>query len=338
MLTTRRETILRIIVGDYIDTAVPVGSQAVALKYKLGISPATIRNEMAQLEEGGYVTHLHTSAGRVPSDKGYRYYVESLMEEPELPPGEQLLLRHQFHQIGRELEEWTRLAAAMLSRLVHNAALITVPKGIESRLKHLQLVSLQEYLALVVIVLQEARLKQQILPLEEAASQEQLTALANRLNSYFSSKTRRDIVASDVVLSPPEEQVALAVLTAMQAEDEARFGDVYLEGLRLILNQPEFSSVQRMRDMVEVLEDKSLWRNILPQVLTGEGITVVIGGENREDAMRQCSVILSLYGAPGDVSGAIGVVGPTRMEYGKAISAVRYLAALMGELTGGLGR
>jgi heat-inducible transcriptional repressor len=204
MLTKREERILKVIVGEYVSTAMPVGSESIAHKHELGVSPATIRNDMACLEEEGYITHPHTSAGRIPSDKGYRYYVESLMEEMELPPPEQRTIRHLFHQVETDMEEWVQLAAAILSRVARNLALVTFPKASLSRLRHMELVTIQEFLALLIVVLKEAKLKKQILPLDQATSQEGLSMIANKLNAAFEGMTSWQIAAKRLELSPLE--------------------------------------------------------------------------------------------------------------------------------------
>jgi heat-inducible transcriptional repressor len=162
MLTDRRSALLNLIVQEYVNTAVPVGSQYVVRKHRIPFSPATVRIEMARLEEEGYIRQPHTSAGRVPSEKGYRYYVEALMEEQNLSRDEQEMIRHQFHQAEHDLEEWFQLAAAVLSHSVGNFAIVTSPRNQETRLRSLQLVALQELSALLILVLQEARIRQQV--------------------------------------------------------------------------------------------------------------------------------------------------------------------------------
>src|SRR6478672_11994000 len=182
MLTERRAQLLSLIIREYVDSAQPVGSDAIVRRFELPFSSATIRNEMARLEEEGYVSHPHTSAGRVPSDKGYRYYVEALMQERDLPNEVKQTIRHQFHQAGREEDEWVHLAAAVLARAVENAAVVTLPRTPESRLKRLELVGIQDNAALLVLVLYHARVKQQVMLFPEPVEQDELTAISNRLN------------------------------------------------------------------------------------------------------------------------------------------------------------
>jgi heat-inducible transcriptional repressor len=331
MLTRRRDRILRIIIGEYISKGVPVSSEVVAKK-GLGVSPATVRNEMMELEEEGYIVQPHTSAGRIPTEKGYRRYIESLMAYARLSEDEQFMIRHQFHQVERAVEEWTRLAAAILSGMVHNVALVTLPKPVEARLKHLELISLQEFLVLLVLVLKEAKLRQQVLNLEENVSQEKLSASARKLTSAYAGLTASEIAARGLKLSPVEEQVVKIVSEVMRDEEGEEYEEPYIDGLRHMLRQPEFASGDKIAAIMEMFEQKSLLKSFLPRVLTGEGVRVVIGRENKENVMRDCSVILTRYGIPGEVGGAIGVMGPTRMEYQRAIPTVSFLSTVMSEL------
>src|SRR3990170_2019112 len=180
-ISERQKLVLGVIVREHVATAMPVGSQAIAHKYPLGVSPATVRNDMAELEEAGYITHPHTSAGRVPSKQGYRYFVDWLLQERDLPLAEQRMIRHQFHQVETELGEWMRLAAVVLAQSVQNLAVVTFPKASQSRLERIELLHVHDTLALLVLMLQRAVLRQQMLSLFRPQSPEQLAALAVRL-------------------------------------------------------------------------------------------------------------------------------------------------------------
>ncbi|MBI2303999.1 MAG: heat-inducible transcription repressor HrcA [Chloroflexi bacterium] len=337
-LSLRKEVILRTLVSEYISNANPVGSATIARKYNLGVSPATIRNEMAELEEEGYITHPHTSAGRIPSDKGYRYYVECLMEETELPLAEKRTIRHQFHQAALEIEQWSRLAAAILAHCVENAAMVTQPKATPCHFKRVELVSLQEFLILLIIVLQEAKFKQQMLTLEEAVPQEELTRIANRMSAEFNGLTTWDIGRHAPGASFLEEQVQRTVTNLMAMEDQETFEDMYIDGLRNLFSQPEFAHSGRLLELLRLFEERRTFRNILSYALSGEGVQIVIGGENPEDTMKEFSVVLTQYGTANKARGVLAVMGPTRMRYARAISSVRYLSSLMNELLEGVYR
>ena len=331
MLSERRRRVLRTAVAEHIATGLPVSSEAVARR-GVKASPATIRNELVALDEEGYLTQPHTSAGRIPTDKGYRLYIESMMGNFRISVAEQRLIRHQFHQVQAETEEWTRLAAAILARIVHNAAIVTLPKPLEARIRHLDLVSLHEFLALMVVVLREAKLKQHVLALNQAATQEELSAVARRLTATFSGLTGSEISATSQPLSALEGRVAEAAVQILQAEEDEPYEEPWVDGVRHMLNQPEFSSGEKLEPLVELLEQKSLLKSLLPQVLTGEGVKVVIGEENRQDFMKDCTVIITRYGIPGEVGGALGVMGPTRMQYSRAIPTVCFLSSVMSEM------
>ena len=332
MLTERRAQLLSLIVREYVDSAVPVGSEAIVRKHELPFSSATIRNEMARLEEDGYISHPHTSAGRVPSDVGYRYYVEALMQESDLPKEDKRTIRHQFHQAGREEDECIQLAAAVLARAVENAAVVTVPRSPETRLKRLELVGIQDSAALLVMVLHQARVKQQVLIFPEPVEQDELTRISNRLNDVFAGHTAAEIGRSQAQMTQIEWHVANAVREIMEAGDRGGFDEAYLEGVRNVLKKPEFASSEKMLTMLDVLEQKSLTRLIPFAGVPAEGITVRIGAENEQDAMRDYSVVISPYGMPGGIMGAMAVVGPTRMRYSETISTVRFIAGLMSEM------
>jgi heat-inducible transcriptional repressor len=331
VLSPRSETILKSIVGQYITRAVPVPSQSIINDYELAVSPATIRNEMAHLEQEGYIIRPHPSAGSIPSDKGYRFYVETL-SDIELPLAEQFLISHLFHQVEREMEEWLSLAATLTAQLVQNVAIVAMPKTTKCQFKHLELVALRESLALVVLVLQGARLKQQLLTFDKAIAQAELTKIANKLNKAYTGLSRAKIKAKKLKLSPAEKQVNDLLLKIMRAEDEHEFEPSRLDGLHFILNQPEFRQGQRVLTLMELVERRDLLKSVAPEELGSEGVQVIIGKENKAEAIQECSVVISRYGLPEEAVGIMGVVGPTRMPYARTISTVGYLSSVLNRL------
>lgn len=331
MLTDRRARLLSLIISEYVDSALPVGSDAIVRKHGLRLSSATIRNEMSRLEEEGYVSHPHTSAGRVPSDKGYRTYVETLMEERDLPWETKQTIRHQFHQAGREEDEWIQLSAAVLARAVENAAVVTLPRSREAHLKRLELIAIQENAALLVLVLQQARIKQQILMFPEPVEQDDLTVISNHLNEAFAGFSSAEIARSREQLTQLEWHVANAVREIMASADTG-FDQAYLEGVRNVLTKPEFAHSDKVLNLLDVLEQRNLTKFIPFRGIADEGVTVMIGAEHEDDAMRDYSVVISPYGKPGGIGGAMAVLGPTRMHYPETISTVRFVAGLMSEM------
>ncbi|MFC2052041.1 heat-inducible transcriptional repressor HrcA [Chloroflexota bacterium] len=332
MLSPRTETILKSIVGQYIVKARPVPSQSVVNEYELRVSPATIRNEMAYLEQEGYITRSHHSAGSIPSDKGYRCYVESL-GDIRLPLVDQRLVSHLFHQVEMELDEWLHLAAALIAQMVQNAVVVTMPKPAACQFRHLELVSLQDSMALLVLVLSGARLRQQLIVFDQVVSQQELTAIANKLSAAYSGLIISQILAEDIELLPTEQQLTDCLLKVMEDEDNQEYEEPCLDGLHLTLNQPEFVLNHRMAlTLMELVEQRNLLRSIIPPKLTGNRVQVIIGKENKVEAIHDYSVVMSRYGLANKAVGTIGVIGPTRMPYARAIAAVEYLSSVLNVL------
>ena len=325
-----------IIVAEYIATAMPVASETILRNYKLGVSSATIRNDMAYLEKEGYIAKPHTSAGSIPLAKGYRNYVESISQNIELPMEEQYHIRDSFHNVEEEVERWLKLAAALMSRLVGNAALVTFPKAKQCRLKHLELVSLHEYLALLILVLSETVLKQQLLSFSQPVTQEQLNIITNKLNTNYVGLTSSQLLAKKSTLNSEEQRITDSVVDMMNTEDELEYHATYLEGLRLMLGQPEFMGKDRMLRVMELMEARDWLKSVLHNQLENERVQVVIGEENRDESLKDLSLVLGRYGIPQKVKGAIGVIGPTRMDYRRAISTVGYMSDLLSYLLAGV--
>jgi heat-inducible transcriptional repressor len=325
MLTERRSTLLNLIVEEYVDTALPVGSKYIVGKHRMPISPATVRLEMAKLEEEGFITQPHTS------DKGYRYYVEALMAEDALPWEERQTIRHQFHQTERAMEQWFQLAAAVLAHQVSNFAVVTSPRSDETRLRHVQLVPLQELSALCVVVLNEARIRQQVLALREPVQEEELAAVAASVNERYAGLSPQEAKLLPEPTSDLQTQVVRAVMELMEQESVA-LGEMFRDGVREVLSQPEFARSERMLDIIDILEQRTLSTAIPIRQLGEDGISVVIGEENTHESLRDCSVVVARYGTEGGPSGVVAVLGPTRMRYSRTIPTVRYLAAVLGEM------
>ena len=328
-LRERRETVLRVIIEDYITRATPVASSTIVEKHGLKVSPATIRNDTAYLKREGYVIHPHRSAGSIPTDKAYRYYVELIGAEIELPRVEQYLLHQISQEAKEELEQWLKTVAALLARLVHNLVVITTPKAVRCHFMHLDLVALQDFMALLIVVLYEAKVRRQVLSFDRRVSQDELTKLANKLTSVYGGMTSSQILAKREGLSSKERQISESLAEIMAAEDRLDYGEPYLEGLRLLLSQPEFANSPRILGILEVLEGEDWLRNIFSQESSRGGVQVVIGEENPEPALQGLSLLASQYGTPDKVSGILGVIGPKRMDYAKAISSLNCLSALL---------
>ncbi len=333
-LTPRQQTILGLTVREYVKTAAPVSSRALVEGYGLPVSSATVRNELAYLEETGHLTHPHTSAGRVPTHEGYRYFVERLLGEVELPLRERLTIVHQFHQARQNLEQWMPLAASTLARTVRGAALVTAPHSRKARYKHLQLISTQGLGVLLVLVLRGGMVKQRMLTLTEPFTQRELAAASDRLNQVCFGLTAEEMEADAEAFSGFEADVAELVADIMGRVDARSGGAIYSDGLSEMLQQPEFSEGEKAQELVQVMEERSLLKRIIEEALSPDvgNVRVLVGGEGQWEQLRACSLVLTRYGVADFSTGALGVVGPTRMFYGRAISAVSFVAGLLSDL------
>jgi heat-inducible transcriptional repressor len=334
-LSERRSRILALIVDDFVGSAQPVGSQSLVERHQLGLSSATVRNEMAALEDEGMLSHPHTSAGRIPSHRGYRYYVSSLMQARDLSQTEQFTILHQFHQASRQLEEWVGLAASVLANNLHNVALVTQPRLLEVRLKQIQLVELLENRALLVVVTSDSGVHQRTVDFPVAAHQEYLTRLAARLNAEFGGKTAGEFPDRDASNEPvgAVEAAVVATLTELLLKEQAALVESpIIEGVREMLRQPEFEHSDRMLDTLEAVDERRLRGAIPSNSFDRQGVAVVIGDENREGPYQDMSFVLARYGPEGGAGGIVGILGPTRMQYGDAVANVRYVSDVLTEL------
>ena len=331
MLSNRTSTILNLLVDEYVQTAVPVASDGIARSPRLRVSPATVRSAMSRLTEAGYISRPHISAGGVPSDLGYRHYVESIVEPASLPMRLKERVDRWLGEAEPDVEVWTRRCAAALSQLTANLAIVTQPRSRSPRLKRLQLVFLQESIALLVIVLGEARLLKRLLPLDDSVSQERLDRASQHLNKMFAGLNRQQIESRRLELDSLEQRVRIDSLDMMQEAEQSDLPEHHLEGLGRLLNQPEFAAGEQARQLVQAVEERVLLERVV-DAARESGPKVFIGSENQEESLRGFGVIVCRYGRPDGVGGAICVVGPTRMGYATAIAGTRHLAEMMGRM------
>ena len=334
-LTRRQEEILSIVAREYIATAVPVGSNTIVRRSGLDISAATVRNELAVLEREGYLTQTHTSGGRIPTDRGYRYFVHRLMQENELPASEQRRISHQFHQVQLDLEQWMKLAAAVLAQTAHSASLVTAPRAPKARFRHLEIIALSEISALLILICQDGTTRQQVMLLPAPTAEEEMLQAGNRLNNLVAGQNAGEIrhgALANATLSALERHVLERATEVMDHLDRRSPREVHRDGLLQVLSQPEFEEVDKFRQIVEVLERRNLLESIIAEVLWANGVQVIIGGEGKWNDMGNYSIVMSPYGVRGEAKGVVGVLGPTRMPYDRAISSVRFVAHLMSSL------
>jgi heat-inducible transcriptional repressor len=334
-LTERRKLVLALVIHEYIETAQPVGSAHLVERYNLDISPATVRNELSSLTEAGYLRQPHTSAGRVPSEEGYRYFVRQLMGHTDLPAPTKRTITHQFYQAGRNMDRWMRLAASVLAHQSQAASLVTAPHPQRPTFKHLELIATYGRQVLMVAVFGGGEVRQQMLVLAEPVPQDRLSDTANYLNQICKGKDRDGLLSMLGQLSALEADVVKLIVEEMGRFGTVLAGEVYRDGLTNMLGEPEFAEAEVARNALRILEERPLLEDLISRTVLKSGIggvQVLIGGEGTWEELRDCSVILARYGDIGLATGTVGVLGPIRMAYGHTISTVRFVAGLLSDL------
>jgi heat-inducible transcriptional repressor len=334
-LTDRQKFILALVVHEYARTAAPVGSVYLVDHYHLDMSSATMRNELAALTEKGFLRQPHTSAGRVPTDEGYRYFVGRLLQETDLPESMRHTISHQFYQMRHDVDQWMRLAGSILAHQSRAASLVTAPHPETLRFKHLELISTRGRQVLMVLVLFGGDVRQRLLTLSESVSQEQLSATADRLTRTLGDKNIDSMQAARAQFSGLDLDVLNWIIDDMRQAHSVVAGDVYLDGLTNVLAEPEFAGNDDARRALRLFEERSLLQDLLARTVlsaNASGVQVLIGGEGTFDDLRQTSLILTRYGAPGLATGTLGVLGPMRLPYGRTISTMRFLSSLLSDL------
>lgn len=339
-MTERRRQILKLVVQAYIETSAPVASEHLVRRYGLTVSSATIRNELAALEELGFLTHLHTSAGRVPTDAGYRFFVEHLMERPSLTALEQRTIRHEFYRVHTALDQWINLAGTVMARTAQNVSVILPPRGATTRLRSMHLISIHDTLALAVMVFHDGMVRQQTIAFEVAQSQDDLMRLAKVVNEWCHDASalqiRERIDHASETFDGVSRQLMDLVCATMRQYEDALDSDIRADGVLQLLEQPEFAQTERVKQMLELVQSGQAIAPLIPRVTQSDGVQVIIGAEHERHDMREMSIVLARYGVDDEIVGVLGVVGPTRMPYARAIATVRYIASVMSDLVGEL--
>ncbi|WP_018130365.1 heat-inducible transcriptional repressor HrcA [Effusibacillus pohliae] len=336
MLSERQQLILRMIVEDYVHSAEPVGSRTISKRSEVSFSPATIRNEMADLEEMGYLEQPHTSAGRIPSQKGYRFYVDHLLHPFRLTPQELFQLKKIYVDKIDAMERVVQQTAQILSSLTNYTALVLGPQVHENKLKHLQLIPLSDRTAVAIIVTDTGHVENKKVTVPEGISPDEISRFVAILNDkmrdvplqHVKSKLYSEIMSELNRYMNQFEGVMSLLDQIVEVEQEDR---VYLGGTTNILNQPEFRDVEKLRPLLDMLEKNRTVFQLLSQQDT-PGIQVRIGLENDLEQLKDCSVITATYHIDGKVAGTVGVLGPTRMEYRRVIGVMQQLTELLSDL------
>lgn len=333
-LSERQKTLLLLIIRDYIESAQPVGSKRLAEHYHLPLSSATIRNEMGALTEMGYLRQPHTSAGRVPTEEGYRFFVSQMMNQAELSPSIQATISHQFYQARPGVDHWMTLAASILAHQSQAVSVVTAPHTEKAKYKHVELISTQGRQVLMVLVMAGGEVSQQILTLAEPVSQERLSQTATRLNVILAGLAVDDIVALPKRSDALDQDILSLIVQDMRRASQSVAGEIYTDGLTNVLSEPEFAEDDARRAL-KLFEERSTLQDLLARTMVNSNVgalQVLIGGEGEWQELRQCSIVVARYGVPGMATGMLGVLGPMRMSYARTIPTVRYVAGLLSDL------
>ena len=333
MLSERKMKILKSIIDDYILTGIPVGSRSLSKKPDLDFSPATIRNEMADLEEMGYLDKPHTSAGRMPSDIAYRLYVDRLMNVNEITSQEANNIRHYFNLKMNELEQVIDTTARVLSELTHHVSLVMSPQLEIIKIKRIQIVKLTDTKALLIIVTDSGIIKDTVILISGGIDDDYLNMLSNVLTQNAANKTLGEAarIIPEVCGNQIGDQRALLDEVFGAISDNSDRKDVVLGGVKNILDYPEYADTKKARDLLQLLETKDMLYDMLD--VTGDlEFSIKIGSENAFDEFKNMSVVTATYRVGGQKMGSFGIIGPTRMDYGKVISVLNYVGLSLNDI------
>jgi heat-inducible transcriptional repressor len=336
-LNERGRKILEAIIEDYIVSAEPVGSRAVARRHHLPLSPATVRNVMADLEEMGYITSPHTSAGRVPTEKGYRFYVDSLLQVRQLSRAEQLHINQYYRPRGLRVDELLQEAGKALSAISNYTGIVMAPRLIATTFRHIEFIRLSQGRMLVVFVTQSGLVQNKLIENSEDLSQPELEQIANYLNRTLGGLTIQQVKARIVEEMAQEKALYDQLLRqALRLSEEALRDEpghrIYIEGTSNILDQPEFADLERMKKLFRTFEQKSVLIDLLERAHLAGGVQIFIGSESQFCDIEGCSLITAAFSNSRGTLGTLGVIGPSRMFYSQVIPIVDYTARLVSQL------
>jgi len=328
-LSDRKLRILQAIISDFIRAGEPVGSRTLSKKYDMGISPATIRNEMSDLEEMGYLTHPHTSAGRVPSDKAYRLYVNNLMQKYDLPEREKQIIANKLQNNVAEFEQTIQRAASLLSEITNLTSFALTPRQDEDILKYINILPVDQTTVVLMIVAESGKVSNTALKLNVPYTEENLSLLSKTLTYNFRGKSISEALKLDIIKNFENDIISMSKLAEdifpnfLKTLEGMLNVNLYMEGLTNIFSIPEFNDIDKAKTFLEMLNHKEELTKTL--VNRENGMIVTIGNENAEDIMPDCSLITATYHIDGKLVGKIGVIGPTRMKYDEVISVVEFM-------------
>ena len=334
-LSERQKNLLLIIIRAYIDAAQPVGSKRLVEYYHLDLSPATIRNEMGALTDMGFLRQPHTSAGRVPTEEGYRYFVSQMINQAELPVAVQHTITHQFNQASPDIEQWMHLAASVLANQSQGASVISAPRAEQARFQHVELIATQGKQILMVLVMVGGEVSQQLLNLAEPVGQDRLSETAARINGRLAGHFMDEIEIVSNQADALEQDILQLISQDVRRSAESVSTTIYTDGLTNVLSEPEFAESDEARRALRLFEERSTLQDLMARTRVNStvgGLQVLIGEDSGWEELRQYSVVLARYGVPGFATGTLGVLGPMRMAYARTIPTVRFVAGLLSDL------
>jgi heat-inducible transcriptional repressor len=337
-LNQREKSILRSVVQQFILTATPVGSRNITKKYDIGFSPATVRNIMSDLEDSGYINHPHTSAGRVPTDKGYRYYVDSLMDIEKLNPKEKSLIDKSLNIILDETDELVKVTSKLLSSITKQIACVTYPNLESGFLEKIQIISLASTRILVVISIKSGLVKTITMELDSEIKESQIESVQTLLNERLTGLSFSEIrnTFKERFLDVEENQKPIIRLFVDSVEklfkDDISSERLIITGAKNIIQQPEFENPESFQSIIELIEDKDVIIHIMEKSSEAkkEEVFISIGSEILEKKLKEYSFVSKEYNF-GQIKGTLGIIGPKRMEYSKIVAIVDYLATVLTE-------
>jgi len=337
LLHERDKQILQSLIDEYILTAEPVGSRRISKKYHLDLSSATIRNVMADLEEMGFLHQPHTSAGRIPTDRGFRFYVDSILEIRELTRSEKEYIRKKYEISTMDISDVMKETSKALSKFSQSISIIVAPKFTSTVLRHLEFLKINENRVLVIFVSQSGIVQNKIIEVEEDISQDDLYQYSNYLNEMFAGLSLEEVKEKLIEEMTKEKAMYDELLSkALKLGEQALYGEeeaeVYIEGKINIFNYPEFVEIEKMRALFKAFEEKSKIVKLLNKSLVAKGVQIFIGSENQLQELQDCALITSSFSRGKQVLGTLGVIGPMRINYCKIIPVVDYTAKLIGKI------
>jgi len=340
VMDERKKNILHAIIQDYVATAEPVGSRTIARKYNLGVSSATIRNEMADLEEMGFIEQPHTSSGRVPSDKGYRFYVDFLMKKMEISPPEEQFIYGQLKENIQHMEDLFKKTSDTLSQLTNYIALAMGPLVSETTVQQIQLLPMQNNKVLLMIISDKGIVDNGVINFSGNYDKETLAIVSEILSCKLKGYRLRDIsktVLQEIYYELADYKKLVSLVLefmdeALKVSDKAK---VYIGGMLNILNQPEFKDIETLRSLLSLMEEQTILRQLLKETSSESGLTISIGGENKYRGIHNCSIITATYKMGGKVIGTVGILGPTRMVYPKAATTLEFVSKCLSDILEG---